>query len=273
MSRDRELETHVVAHVHHYSATCTWSGSTAGGYEAYDRTHRDRGARPRSSSRSRRIQRSAVIRAAEPRAAPRARGVVVPAPLVPDGRGKGAPRCRRVSRRRGGVMPEDDPPVRVTQIVLRPQITCAARSPKSASAHLGRRGTPRALRREQPQRRHHHRAGVPATLVVGPIGGSTPTVSGDGVGVPASGAAEHGVEDVGPLQVEVGVDLPRVAHAAVDLDAVLALAMRRLAGDHLGPRRRPGARADAGIVEGHAGRVDGAAGQLGARRTCRPSGA
>ena len=25
--------------VHHYSASCSWSGSTAAGYEAYDRTH------------------------------------------------------------------------------------------------------------------------------------------------------------------------------------------------------------------------------------------
>src|SRR5258708_1309464 len=29
-----------VQHAHHYSATCAWSGSTAGGYESYDRTHR-----------------------------------------------------------------------------------------------------------------------------------------------------------------------------------------------------------------------------------------
>ncbi len=32
-------------HVHHYRATCSWRGSTGGGYEAYDRSH-EAGARP-----------------------------------------------------------------------------------------------------------------------------------------------------------------------------------------------------------------------------------
>jgi organic hydroperoxide reductase OsmC/OhrA len=113
-----------VAHVHHYSATCTWSGSTAGGYESYDRTHR----------------------AAAPPAAvelmltsdPAFRGD--PALLNPEQLlVLAASSCQLLSfltvaakarldvveyrDAAEGFMPEDDPPVRVTQIVLRPHIT------------------------------------------------------------------------------------------------------------------------------------------------------
>src|SRR5207248_11661200 len=73
------------------------------------------------------------------------------------------------------------------------------------------------------------------------------------------GRAEDRVEDAGPLQVEVGVDIPREAHAAVDLDTGLAVDERGLAGDELGPRHRPGRVAHAGVVEGHPGGVDGGA--------------
>ena len=85
---------------------------------------------------------------------------------------------------------------------------------------------------------------------------------GHGVG-PVVPGAEGRLEGVGPLEEQVGVDLPRVAHAAVHLDAGLAVGEGRLGRGELGRGDGPLDRADDRVVEGDAGGVDRAAGHLG----------
>lgn len=110
--------------VHHYHAVCNWSGSTAGGYHAYDRSH-------------------------ELRAPPFAE----PLPMSADPAFHGNPErlnpeqllvmaaasCQMLTflaiaarahldvvayeDRAEGFMPEHDQPMRITRIVLRPKIT------------------------------------------------------------------------------------------------------------------------------------------------------
>jgi organic hydroperoxide reductase OsmC/OhrA len=123
--------------VHRYTTRCTWEGSTAGGYEAYDRTH----------------LLSAPPAQAELTAAsdPAFRGdpaLVNPEQLVV----MAAASCQLLSflavaaRARvdvvayddhgEGVMPEDDRPLRLTRIVLRPRVTVRGDVSKERLAHL-----------------------------------------------------------------------------------------------------------------------------------------
>lgn len=112
---------------HHYRVRCRWSGSTGVGYEAYDRAH-DGEARPAD----------ATLRLSSD---PAFRGdptLLNPEQLVV----LAASSCQLLSflavaaRARidvvdyvdeaEAVMPEDDPPARITRIVLRPRIQVAA---------------------------------------------------------------------------------------------------------------------------------------------------
>ena len=113
-----------MAHTHTYRARLTWEGSTAGGYDAYDRTH-------------------------EVSTPPAHNGLTLSGDPAFKGNGDlpnpeqlllaAASSCQllsflaRAARSRievtsytdeaEAIMPEDDPPVRITQITLRPNIT------------------------------------------------------------------------------------------------------------------------------------------------------
>ena len=126
-----------MAREHHYRATCAWRGSTAAGYDAYDRAHAV--TRPPAGA--------TVTVSADPtfRGDPR---LVNPEGLLV----AAAASCQLLSflavasRARidvlayddeaEGWMPEDDPPVRVTRIRLRPRVTVRGDVPTSRLAHL-----------------------------------------------------------------------------------------------------------------------------------------
>lgn len=110
--------------LHHYSATCRWSGSTGLGYEHYGRTHELSAAPAEATLKS----------SADPvfRGDPK---LLNPEQLLV----MAAASCQLLSflaiaaRKRldvvdyvdqaEGFMPEDDKPVRVTRILLKPRIT------------------------------------------------------------------------------------------------------------------------------------------------------
>jgi organic hydroperoxide reductase OsmC/OhrA len=112
------------AHTHRYRVTCSWTGSTGAGYEAYDRTHRVT-APPAAA---------ALTMASDPafRGNPQ---LLNPEQLLV----AAASSCQLLSFLAVcarahidviayeddalGEMPEDDKPVRITSIVLRPRIT------------------------------------------------------------------------------------------------------------------------------------------------------
>jgi len=112
--------------VHHYQATCSWQGSTASGYEHYDRTHA-LAAEP---------ARAGITASSDPafRGNP---DLLNPEQMLV----MAAASCQLLSflaiaaRKRidvveyrdqaEGFMPEDDPPLRITRIRLRPRIVIA----------------------------------------------------------------------------------------------------------------------------------------------------
>jgi organic hydroperoxide reductase OsmC/OhrA len=114
---------------HRYHARCSWSGSTGAGYDAYDRTHHVE-APPASA---------ALTMASDPAFLGDA-ALLNPEQLLV----AAAASCQLLSflavaaRARidvigyeddaEAVMPEDDPPTRITSISLRPRITIRARA-------------------------------------------------------------------------------------------------------------------------------------------------
>ena len=126
-----------MATTHRYTTTCSWKGSTGVGYEAYDRNHRVT-APPASAE-------------LELASDPAFRGD--PARLNPEQLlVAAASSCQLLSflavaaRARidvlayedeaDGVMPEDDRPMRITRITLRPRIDVAAGPSDERVAHL-----------------------------------------------------------------------------------------------------------------------------------------
>lgn len=123
--------------VHHYQCRLDWSGSTADGYEAYDRTHRvscpPAGAELRLSGdpafggNSDLLNPEQLLLAAASSCqmlsflayAARARIDVVS--YVDEA---------------AGVMPEDDKPMRITEIVLRPRIVIAGDADEERVRHF-----------------------------------------------------------------------------------------------------------------------------------------
>lgn len=122
---------------HHYRVTCRWSGTTGGGYEAYAREHQ--AAAPPAEA--------GLTLSSDPafRGDPRH---LNPEQLVV----LAASSCQLLSflavaaRARldvvaydddaEGVMPEDDPPARLTRIVLRPTIHLAGQPSEARVRHL-----------------------------------------------------------------------------------------------------------------------------------------
>ena len=124
-------------HTHHYTVTCSWTGSTGAGYDAYDRSHTvqappaatplDLSSDPAFRGDPSKLNPEQLIVLAASSCqllsflavAARARVDV----LAYDDEGE-------------GVMPEDDPPARITRIVLRPRIRVAAGTNPDKVHHL-----------------------------------------------------------------------------------------------------------------------------------------
>lgn len=115
--------------VHHYAATCAWRGSTGAGYENYDRSH-EMTAPPASQS---------LAMSSDP--AFRGKSELLnPEQLLL----MAAASCQMLSflaiaarahldvveyrDRAEGFMPEDDKPVRITRMLLKPRITIKGRA-------------------------------------------------------------------------------------------------------------------------------------------------
>lgn len=122
----------MAGHAHHYATRVAWSGSTGAGYEHYDRTH--------SASYGLTLSSDPAFRG-DP-SLPNPEELVVLA----------ASSCQLLSflavaaRARidvvayedeaEAVMPEDDPPMRITRIVLRPRVTVVGDVADSRLDHL-----------------------------------------------------------------------------------------------------------------------------------------
>lgn len=119
---------------HHYATALTWSGSTGAGYEAYDRTHMvtPAGAPPLSMT-------SDPAFRGDPALANPEQLLLASASSCQFLSFLGAASRARVdvvgyTDEATAVMPEDDKPVRITEIVLRPRIT--VRGSAERVAHL-----------------------------------------------------------------------------------------------------------------------------------------
>jgi organic hydroperoxide reductase OsmC/OhrA len=126
-----------MAETHRYTATSAWSGSTGAGYEAYERTHRvtappaqadfTMASDPafRGDFKLLNPEQLVVIAASSCQllsflaVAARARIDV-----------------RRYEDEAEGVMPEDDPPLRITRITLRPHISVTTGPTREQVEHL-----------------------------------------------------------------------------------------------------------------------------------------
>ncbi len=123
--------------VHRYLATCKWHGSTGAGYEAYDRSH-DVDALPAEATLA--LSSDPAFRGDATRLNPEQLLVMA------------ASSCQLLSflavaaRARvdvvdyqditEGEMPEDDPPMRITRITLRPRITIRGEVAERRVRHL-----------------------------------------------------------------------------------------------------------------------------------------
>jgi organic hydroperoxide reductase OsmC/OhrA len=124
-------------HVHRYTASCEWQGSTGAGYQAYSRAH-DADALPAE----------ATLRLSSDPAFGGDPALVNPEQLLV----LAAASCQLLSflavaaRARidvvdyqddaEGEMPEDDPPLRITRITLRPRVTIRGDVDESRVRHL-----------------------------------------------------------------------------------------------------------------------------------------
>lgn len=128
MSKDR---------VHRYGARCRWSGSTGAGYDAYDRSHRVdappaddaialSGDRAFGGDASQLNPEQLLVIAASSCQLLSFLAVAARARID----------VRQYEDDAEGVMPEDDPPLRITRIVLRPRIVLAAGPTEERVRHL-----------------------------------------------------------------------------------------------------------------------------------------
>lgn len=112
---------------HQYRVQCTWSGSTGVGYDAYDRGHRV-SADPASTDLT--LSADPAFRGDPERLNPEQLLVAAAASCQLLSFLAVAARARidviAYADEAEAVMPEDDPPVRITRIVLHPDITVRA---------------------------------------------------------------------------------------------------------------------------------------------------
>ncbi len=125
----------MAARTHRYQTTCTWHGSTGAGYEEYDRTHVV--VSPPATAQ---VKLTSVFHGDTTLLDPE-RLVVMAASscqllsfLAVAARARVDVRAYRDDAE--GVMPEDDPPVRLTRIVLRPQIDVVEGPSEERVQHL-----------------------------------------------------------------------------------------------------------------------------------------
>jgi organic hydroperoxide reductase OsmC/OhrA len=115
-----------MAQVHHYEVECRWEGSTGVGYEAYERSHSVR-ARPAEAVLE--LSADPAFRGRPERLNPEQLLVAAASSCQLLSFLALAARARIDVRgyedRAEAQMPEDDAPVRITSIVLRPRITVA----------------------------------------------------------------------------------------------------------------------------------------------------
>ena len=123
--------------VHRYQALCTWNGSTAMGYEAYDRSHEIQ-----SPPAALRLPMSSdpAFRGKPERLNPEQLLVMAAASCQMLSFLAIAARARldviEYEDQAEGFMPEDDQPTRITRIVLRPKITLRGEAPPERLRHM-----------------------------------------------------------------------------------------------------------------------------------------
>jgi organic hydroperoxide reductase OsmC/OhrA len=123
--------------VHHYRAQCSWSGSTAAGYQYYDRTHA--GAAPPADAELS-LSSDPAFRGAPSRLNPEQLVVLAAAScqllsfLAVAARARLDVRDYRDDAT--ATMPEAQKPIRLAEIVLRPRITLVAGPTEDRVRHL-----------------------------------------------------------------------------------------------------------------------------------------
>jgi organic hydroperoxide reductase OsmC/OhrA len=127
----------VAGTTHRYSVACTWQGSTADGYDRYDRGHEATGP-PADATLS--LTSDPSFRGDAQRLNPEQLLVMAASSCQLLSFLAVAARARidvvEYRDEAEGVMPEDDPPLRITRIVLRPAITVRGDVGGSRLTHL-----------------------------------------------------------------------------------------------------------------------------------------
>ena len=123
--------------VHRYSVRCHWSGSTGAGYEAYDRAH-EGSAPPAAGTLG--LSADPAFRGDPGRLNPEQLVVLAASSCQLLSFLAVAARARievlRYADEAEATMPEDDPPTRLTSIVLRPTIWVAPGTSEARVRHL-----------------------------------------------------------------------------------------------------------------------------------------
>ena len=134
---------------HRYLARCSWRGSTGIGYEGYRREH-EASAPPAEGTLA--LSSDPAFRGRPEHLNPEQLVVLAASSCQLLAFLAVAARARidvlEYDDEAEGVMPEDDRPLRITRIVLRPRIVVAARAERGAGAPPRRDGAPRVLRRQ-----------------------------------------------------------------------------------------------------------------------------
>jgi organic hydroperoxide reductase OsmC/OhrA len=128
-----------VAATHRYAVHCSWSGSTGAGYETYDRAHAG-STTPGAPATSLKLSADPAFRGDPTRLNPEQLLVLAAASCQLLSFLAVAARARLdvvgYDDDATGEMPEDDPPVRITRIVLRPRITTRGPVKEDRVRHL-----------------------------------------------------------------------------------------------------------------------------------------
>jgi organic hydroperoxide reductase OsmC/OhrA len=128
-----------VAATHRYAVHCSWSGSTGAGYEAYDRTH-DGSTAPGTPATTLKLSADPAFRGDPTRLNPEQLLVLAAASCQLLSFLAVAARARLdvigYDDDATGDMPEDDRPVRLTRIVLRPRISVRGPVKEDRVRHL-----------------------------------------------------------------------------------------------------------------------------------------
>jgi organic hydroperoxide reductase OsmC/OhrA len=121
--------------VHHYTAACSWTGSTALGYRAYDRTHTVAvGPAEFAMSADPAFLGDPALPNPEQLLVLAAASCQLPAFLAVAARARLD--VRGYHDEAAATMPESEPPIRLAEIVLRPHIVLAAGPSEDRVRHL-----------------------------------------------------------------------------------------------------------------------------------------